>query len=169
MKKSPCAIAVATAMIAPALAGPGATPPVGVSASLDPTGIIATIDVNGPIRTDGAFFQSLGTNGRSCASCHVGSQAFGLSAAGARDRFALTHGQDPLFAAVDGANCSNAPQGGPRGDRLIPQRGLIRTPLALPVPAEFTISVVHDPYGCALQPDPATGETLVSVYRRPLP
>lgn len=169
MKQSPCAIAVAAAMIGPALAGPGATSTVGVSASLDPSGIIATVDVNGPIRTDGAFFQSLGTNGRSCSSCHVGSQAFGLSAAGARDRFTASGGQDPLFAAVDGANCNNVAPGDSRGHSLILQSGLIRIGLPLPVPAEFTISVVHDPYGCALQVDPATGQTTISVYRRPLP
>jgi hypothetical protein len=30
----------------------------------DPTGAIATVNVNGPTDTRGAFFQSLGTNGR---------------------------------------------------------------------------------------------------------
>jgi cytochrome c peroxidase len=169
MKKSPCAIAVAAAMIAPAFGDPGTRSTVGVSASPDPTGIIATVDVNGRIRTDGAFFQSLGTNGRSCASCHVSSQAFGMSADAVRDRFALSRGQDPLFAAVDGANCGNVAQGDRRGHSLILQSGLIRIALPLPAPAEFTISVVHDPYGCALQPDPAAGQTMISVYRRPLP
>ena len=169
MKKSPCALAVAAAMIAPVLADPGATSNVGVSASPDPTGIIATVDLNGRIRRDGAFFQSLGTNGRSCASCHVDSQAFGLSAAGARERFAQSRGQDPLFAAVDGANCSNVAPGDARGHSLMLQAGLIRIALPVPAPAEFSISVVHDPYGCAMLLDPATGQTMISVYRRPLP
>ena len=34
---------------------------------------------------------------------------------------------------------------------------------------QFSLTVVHDPYGCALTVDPATGRPLVSVYRRPLP
>jgi hypothetical protein len=34
---------------------------------------------------------------------------------------------------------------------------------------QFTISVIHDPYGCAMSPDPSTGQLDVSVYRRPLP
>lgn len=169
MKRSPCTVAVAAAMIAPAFADSGAGSTVGVSASPDLTGVVATVDVNGRIRTDGAFFQSLGTNGRSCSTCHVGSQAFGLSAAGARARFVLSQGQDPLFAAVDGANCGNVAPGDASGHSLILQSGLIRIALPLPVTAEFTLSVVHDPYGCALQRDPATGQTMISVYRRPLP
>jgi len=35
--------------------------------------------------------------------------------------------------------------------------------------AQFQISVVHDPYGCALVADPNTGKMVASVYRRPLP
>jgi cytochrome c peroxidase len=173
MKKSPCAVAaataMATAMITPVLAAAGGTSSAGVSIALDPSGILATVDVDGPIRTDSAFFQSLGTNGRSCSSCHVASQAFSMSAAAVRNRFLSSHGQDPLFAAVDGANCSNAAQGDPREHSLILQSGLIRIALPLPNPAEFTISVVHDPYGCAMQFDPASRQTLISVYRRPLP
>ncbi|MEO6964765.1 MAG: hypothetical protein ABI076_02570, partial [Acidobacteriaceae bacterium] len=35
--------------------------------------------------------------------------------------------------------------------------------------AQFTIAAVHDPYGCAITNDPATGRQVISVYRRPLP
>ncbi len=79
----------------------------GLQLFFDRTGIIGTLDVNGPVNEQGAFFQSLGTNGRSCATCHVASQAMSLSAMGVQLRFAQTRGQDPLFAAVDGANCPN--------------------------------------------------------------
>src|SRR5580704_4678126 len=74
----------------------------------DPTGAIATFNANGPIDTRGAFFQSLGTNGRSCSTCHVADQAMSISAADVRARFQQTRGRDPLFASVDGANCPNA-------------------------------------------------------------
>ena len=69
----------------------------------DPTGIVSTYNTNGPIREDGPFFQSLGPNGRSCGSCHQVSDAMGLGVQNIRARFALTHGQDPLFASIDGA------------------------------------------------------------------
>jgi hypothetical protein len=130
---------------------------------------LAAVNINGRTRTDGAFFQSLGTNGRSCATCHVASQGFSMTPASVRDRFERTRGRDPLFAPVDGANCTNAATGDRRSHSLILGNGLIHIALALPDPAEFTLSVVHDPYGCALQLDATTGKTMVSVYRRPLP
>jgi hypothetical protein len=169
VNKNLSSVVLAAAMIAPALADPGATRVSEVRVSPDPSGILATVNVNGRTRTDGAFFQSLGTNGRSCSSCHVASQAFSLSPDDIRNRFERTHGQDPLFAPVDGANCANVPQGDRRGHSLILRSGLIRIALPLPAPAEFTISVVHDPYGCALQFDATKNSTMISVYRRPLP
>ena len=137
--------------------------------SVDATGVIATVDVSGRINESGAFFQSLGTNGRSCATCHVASQAMSLSAQDIRSRFYQTKGQDPLFAAVDGANCPSARPGSAADHSLLLKHGLIRIFLPLPLNAQFSISVVRDPYGCAMLPNPAGGQPLVSVYRRPLP
>src|ERR1700761_5443050 len=77
--------------------------PFGRQSFLDASGVITTLSVHGPINTQGAFFQSLGTNGRTCATCHVASQAMSISAAGVQLRFAETRGRDPLFASVDGA------------------------------------------------------------------
>src|SRR6202035_3670223 len=60
----------------------------GLQLFFDRTGIIGTLDLNGPVNEQGAFFQSLGTNGRTCATCHVASQAMSLSAKGIQLRFA---------------------------------------------------------------------------------
>jgi len=136
---------------------------------LDPTGLIATYNSSGNIDTGNPFFQSLGTNGRSCATCHQASDAFGLSAAHAEARFRFSKGTDPLFASVDGANCPTVSPGDAAGHSLVTGNGLFRISLPLPTTTEFTISVVHDPYGCAIQPDSNTGEMMISVYRRPLP
>ena len=84
-------------------------------------------------------------------------------------RFAQTGGQDPLFAAVDGANCPNARTGNAADHSLLLSHGLIRIFLPLPANAQFSISLVHDPYGCAIVPDPNGGQPIISVYRRPLP
>jgi cytochrome c peroxidase len=139
----------------------------------DAAGAIENYSSNGKILTSGAFFQSLGTNGRSCATCHIASEAFGLSAAGAKMRYFLSGGRDPLFASIDGANCAQSPANRPESHSLLLQSGLIRIPLQFPpvppVEPQFTISVIHDPYGCAISPDPSTGQPDVSVYRRPLP
>ena len=135
----------------------------------DSSGVITTLNINGPVDSHGAFFQSLGTNGRSCATCHVASQAMSISAAGVQARFAETRGRDPLFAAVDGANCPNARPDSAADHSLLLQHGLIRIFLKPPATAQFGISVVRDPYGCAITTDPTDGQAIVSVYRRPLP
>jgi cytochrome c peroxidase len=161
---------VAAAAMAPVLGGASDDPKgIGVQFAEDPSGVLGIVNLNGPTHTDGPFFQSLGTNGRSCSTCHVGEQAFSFSAAGARERFEQTQGSDPLFAAVDGANCPNAQQGDRAAHSLLLQSGLIRIALKLPPNPQYTISVVHDPYGCAIVPDPKGGSPFVSVYRRPLP
>jgi cytochrome c peroxidase len=135
----------------------------------DPTGAIATFNANGRIDTRGTFFQSLGTNGRSCATCHVADQAFSIAPPQVRARFGTSHGRDPLFASVDGANCPNAAPADPAGHSLLLHYGLIRIANLVPANAQFTLTVVHDPYGCALTVDPASGQLKASVYRRPLP
>jgi cytochrome c peroxidase len=143
--------------------------PMGPQLFLDRTGIIGTLSVSGPINERSDFFQSLGTNGRTCATCHVASQAMSLSAQGIQLRFAQTGGKDPLFATVDGANCPSARLGSAADHSLLLNHGLIRIFLPLPANAQFIVSVVHDPYGCAMVPDPAGGQPIISVYRRPLP
>jgi cytochrome c peroxidase len=138
-------------------------------AFLDPTGVIATYNVNGPSDTSNPFFQVLGTNGRTCATCHVAQNGFGLSAAHAERVYERTRGRDPLFSPVDGAVCADATPGHPLNFDLLRHKGLIRIALPLAADPQFTITAVHDPYGCALVTDPQTGVVTVSVYRRPLP
>lgn len=148
---------------------PGAGQHVGVQAFADPTGVIATVNLNGRTDERGAFFKSLGTNGRSCATCHVVSQAMSFSSRDAQLRFARTRGQDALFAPIDGANCPNGRRASAADHSLLLKHGLIRVFRPLPANAQFSISVVYDPYGCALAPDPNGGTPVISVYRRPLP
>lgn len=137
--------------------------------SVDASGVLETLSTSGPVDRRGMFFQSLGTNGRACSTCHVPEDAFGLSAAAARRTFQLTRGHDPLFAPVDGANCPDARRDDPGAHSLLLKHGVFRISIPLPANAEFTISVIHDPYGCAITLDPKTGQENVSVYRRPLP
>jgi cytochrome c peroxidase len=137
---------------------------------LDPTGFVSTYNANGgPIKENGAFFQSLGTNGRACSTCHIAGNAMGLSLQNIQARYFLTGGRDPLFAAFDGANCPNSTSRGPQAHSILLSNGLIRIPLTLPSTTKFQIRAVVDPYGCAITTDPTTGLQTVSVYRRPLP
>jgi hypothetical protein len=159
----------ATALCGAARADLPDTAPQSLQLFFDRTGVIGPLDVDGPVNEQGAFFQSLGTNGRTCSTCHVASQAMSLSAEGIQLRFAQTKGQDPLFAAVDGANCPNARTGNAADHSLLLSHGLIRIFLPLPANAQFSVSVVHDPYGCAIVPGANGAQPVISVYRRPLP
>jgi hypothetical protein len=132
------------------------------------TGTAATFTNAGVIDESGVFFQPLGTNGRTCATCHQASQGMGLSADAMQALFTSTSGTDPLFNAVDGANCPTVVTGDTAGHSLILSKALIRVAITLPRTAQFAITAIHDPYGCAITLD-GTGAQVVSVYRRPLP
>ncbi len=136
----------------------------------DPTGLISTYNANGPIdeTSNNPFFQSLGTNGRSCGTCHLASDAFGLGVNSIRTKFLVSKGTDPLFAAVDGANCPDNSSDDPSAHSLLLENGLIRIAMQVPANAQFKIQAYRDPYGCASVTDPSGVQT-VSVYRRPLP
>src|SRR5579862_4359364 len=127
----------------------------------DPAGDVATFSTAGNIHETNPFFQSLGTNGRTCATCHQPDQGFSLSAVGVRQVYERTHGTDPLFATFDGANCPTANSTSQEAHSLLLQRGLIRVGITLPPNPEFEISAVHDPYGCAINTDESTGRPLV--------
>ena len=161
------AVASLVAIAAAAQEAAAPTSSAAVQVSPDATGAIATVSRNGPVNGNGAFFQSLGTNGRSCATCHVADQAMSISVKDVQRRFQQSRGADPLFAAIDGGNCPTAHRGNAADHSLLLKHGLIRVFITVPANAQFSISVVHDPYGCAIAPS-ATGP-VVSVYRRPLP
>jgi cytochrome c peroxidase len=138
---------------------------------LDPTGLISTFNTTGPIdeSSNNVFFQGLGTNGRSCGSCHLASDGMGLALTSVQLKFIATRGNDPLFAAIDGANCPNTASKDPSSHSLLLKSGLIRIFLPVPANAQFQIQAYRDPYGCAIVTDPTTGVQTVSIYRRPLP
>lgn len=146
----------------------------------NPYGELTVRMASGPVEAKGnPFFEPLGANGRSCASCHQPSDGMSISVDTVRQRWRETQGRDPLFAAVDGSNCPSLPQATPASHSLLLNRGLFRVFLPWPPKAkdgstikpEFTIEVVRDPAGC--NTDPIYGlhsdNPMVSVYRRPRP
>src|SRR5262249_30376147 len=69
-----------------------------LSIARDPTGLISTYQPGGRTDTAGnAFFQNLGTNGRTCFTCHQPQTGWTISAASVRARFDESAGADPLF------------------------------------------------------------------------
>jgi len=154
-------LAIATAYAASAV--PGA---VGRATFPNPGGVVATVgmdegDAGNP------FFEELGTNGRTCATCHQPAQGWSITPQELRDRFDRTGGLDPIFRTNDGSNCEGADvstlPARARAFSLLLQKGLIRIALDVPSHPEFDIAEVDDPYRCG---SPLTS---ASMYRRPLP
>jgi len=133
----------------------------------NPHGILKTFNGTGNLDLTGPFFQSLGTNGRSCATCHQASDAWSVSAAHVAELFRETTGLDPIFRTNDGSNCDHSidtstVEGRRQAYSLLTSRGLIRIALEVPAGAEFDVVSVNNPYGCS-------ETSTLSMYRRPLP
>ncbi len=143
----------------------------------DPSGAVATFQPNGATFTfNNAFFQNLGTNGRTCFTCHQPQTGWTVSAASVAERFVASGGSDPIFRIVDGATCPSddvsTPAAKQAAYKLLTEKGLIRIGLPLPAGVQFAVTAVDDPYDC--NTNPVTGLTstttgIVSTYRRPLP
>src|SRR5260370_2019962 len=121
----------------------------------------------GGIDLTGPFFQSVGTNGRSCGTCHQPSDGMSISAADVQQRFVQTRGKDPIFRPVDGSNCNHnidvsTFDGMSAAYSLLRTRGLIRIAIAVPANADYRVVGVNNPYGC-------NESDVISMYRRPLP
>jgi len=92
----------------------------------DPAGAVATFNTAGELDRSTAFIQPLGTNGRTCESCHQAEEAFSLNPDHVRELYKHNHGMDPLFASSDGANCPGAEPRNPEAHSLPLDRGLMR-------------------------------------------
>jgi cytochrome c peroxidase len=127
------------------------------------SGQARTFNVRGALDLDNPFFKDLGTNGRSCVTCHQPETAWTITPEGIRARFEATQGTDPLFRSNDGANCEGDTSLSPEAYSLLLNRGLIRVGIDVPTGAEFVIDDVQDPSECGAPWSEA------SMYRRPLP
>jgi cytochrome c peroxidase len=134
----------------------------------NPDGLSQTYSANDKgMDVTGPFFQSLGSNGRSCGTCHQPSDGMSVSATHIQQRFVETRGEDPIFRTVDGSNCNHSIDvstldGKSAAYSLLRTRGLIRIAIAVPANADYRIASVQNPYGC-------NESDTISMYRRPLP
>jgi cytochrome c peroxidase len=131
------------------------------------TGVSRTVSTAGAIDRSNPFFEELGSNGRTCFTCHRPAQGWTITPPELQDRFDATNGLDPVFRANDGSNCEAADLSTVENRRqafaLLLARGVIRISMDVPTNAEFEVVDVDDPYDCQA---PLAS---VSVYRRPLP
>jgi hypothetical protein len=156
-----CALIAAAAAAAPL--DPPADDPLTTS---DASGWLRTFTATGSIDPDNAFFQSLGSNGRSCNTCHRQEDAWSLTPAGVQARFEASGGTDPLFRPVDGADSPLADVSSVDARRtaysMLLRRAVLRVGIGIPAGAEFSLDAVDDPYGFA-------SAAQLSLFRRPLP
>jgi cytochrome c peroxidase len=122
---------------------------------------------NGTVDLSNPFFQDLGTNGRTCGTCHQPDQGWTVAADLVKARFDATNGLDPIFRTNDGSNCNHdidtsTLSGRAAAYSLLTSRGLIRIGIDVPANAEFEVTKVQNPYGC-------NETSTLSMYRRPLP
>lgn len=145
-----------------------------VSRTTNPTSISGTnlhgkdktYSTEGFIDLNNSFFKSLGTNGRSCVTCHVPTEGWVITPKGVKARFEKTGGTDPIFRLVDGANSPLADVSTVAKRRkaysMLLNKANIRVGIGIPADAEFILLAADDPYGFA-------SATELSLFRRPMP
>jgi cytochrome c peroxidase len=140
--------------------------PLALSAS-NATGTSDTFTASGTIDTSNEFFQSFGTNGRACVTCHAPNHNWSITPVDLQQRFNATGGTDPVFRTNDGSNSPLADVSTVAARQtaysMLLTKGLIRVGLPIPAGAEFTLAAVNDPYGFA------SATNGLSLFRRPLP
>jgi cytochrome c peroxidase len=137
-----------------------------LSPFVNATGVARTYSTAGRVDTGNPFFQSLGTNGRACITCHQPATGWTITPSEVRQRFERTGGLDPIFRTNDGSNSPLADVSTVESRRnaysMLLDKGLIRVGIGIPAGAEFTLESADDPYGFASASE-------LSLFRRPAP
>ena len=119
----------------------------------NPGGKAATFSTQGSVNLTGEYFQAQGTNGRSCASCHIPEEAWSINPGTLQDLFDQTDGTHPVFNELD---ANNPDQIGPgstvdevlAGYSMMLTRGVFRRG-GTPRPNSECELIVEDPHGFA--------------------
>ncbi len=138
------------------------------SAFANSTGAADTFSTLGAFDTSNDFFRVLGSNGRSCDTCHRPENGWSLTPDALKARFDATAGTDPVFRTNDGS-ISPLAAVATLAQRLqaysmLLSKAVFRIGLPIPEDAEFALVAVSDPYGFV-----RVGGTELSLFRRPLP
>jgi hypothetical protein len=127
-------------------------------------GAAATFSTAGFVDLDNEFHTPQGTNGRSCATCHLPEAGWGINPSQIESLFAATAGTAPLFNRLD-ANSASADVSTPEAryaSYSMLRSGLFRRGANRPAAAEYTIVAVDDPLGAG------GSSTRFEFFRRPL-
>src|SRR6185369_4404278 len=148
------------------LAGSGSDHSPNLRPQPNPHGTAQTFSTAGFINLGSKFFKDLGTNERTCGTCHQETDGWTVTPEHVQARFKSSQGMDPIFRLNDGAVCSTADvstvDARQTAYSMLLSKGLIRVQIGVPANAEFVVDNIDDPYVCA------TSDAL-SLFRRPLP
>jgi cytochrome c peroxidase len=119
----------------------------------NPGGKAATFSTQGSVDLTGEYFQAQGTNGRSCASCHIPEEAWSINPGTLQHLFDETEGTHPIFHKLD-ANNPNAGdyttvEGRLAAFSMLLSRGVFRRGGAPRANSQWELIAVEDPHGFA--------------------
>ena len=136
---------------------------------VDPVGLLESASTNGfSAGASNGFFADLGTNGRTCNTCHVVEDGWTITPGHAR----ALGSSDPLFTPNDGSDCppTSASQGPRKAlSTELTSYGLIRIQIAIPGGAGFSLVSATNPEHCAIAPGSSGVADQLFLFRRPLP
>jgi mono/diheme cytochrome c family protein len=119
----------------------------------NPGGKAATFSTRGSVDLTGEYFQPQGTNGRSCATCHIPQEAWSINPGTLQHLFDETEGKHPVFNKLDANNPDNMGDSTPeallKAYSMLLTRGVFRRG-GVPRPnSEWELIAVDDPHGYA--------------------
>jgi hypothetical protein len=138
-----------------------------LEADRDRFGVAESFHTTGTLDFTNPFFQPLGTNPRTCQTCHAPDMGWTLTAKGARQAFRESDGLAPLFLTHDEGSRPDADLSTVEsrltafGSTLL-DRGLTRFGRTVPATSQFNVIAVEDPAGFATP-------TSITNFRRPTP
>ena len=120
----------------------------------NPGGAAATFSTQGAVDLTGEYFQAQGTNGRSCATCHIPEEAWGINPGTLQRLFNDTEGAHPVFNELDANNPDVIDGNSSVEERLaaysmLLTRGVFRRGGAPRPNSEWELIAVDDPHGFA--------------------
>jgi cytochrome c553 len=118
----------------------------------NPGGKSATFSTQGAVSLAGEFFQAQGSNGRSCASCHVPEEAWSITPGTLQQFFDETEGTHPVFNLLDADHPAadvSTPEARLNAYSMLLSRGVFRRGGAPRPNSEWELIAAEDPNGYA--------------------
>jgi len=135
----------------------------------DSAGSLATLSTNNfNAGATNGFFANLGTNGRTCNTCHVEANAWTFTPQHAQS----LSSNDPLFTPNDGSDCpatSSSQKANSAVSSEVLNYGLIRIMIGIPSSANFQLASATNPKNCAIAPGSSGVGGQLFMFRRPPP